>query len=119
MESLSCHCGAVRIDVARKPRQLTRCTCSICRRYAALWAYYTRKSVQIHSKPGATRAYLWGDRSIEFHHCKRCGCVTHYESVEKGPNSRIAINGRLLPAELVSRLRIRTFDGAETWRYLD
>ena len=36
----SCHCGAVQIQVARKPRRLTSCNCSICRRHAGLWGYY-------------------------------------------------------------------------------
>jgi hypothetical protein len=33
----SCHCGAVLLEIARKPRQLTECNCSICRRYGGLW----------------------------------------------------------------------------------
>jgi len=37
----SCHCGAVVVNVARRPRQLTDCNCSICRRYGTLWAYYS------------------------------------------------------------------------------
>jgi hypothetical protein len=36
----SCHCGAIKVKVASKPRQLTSCNCSICRRYGTLWGYY-------------------------------------------------------------------------------
>ena len=38
----SCHCGAVVMEADSQPRSVTACNCSICRRYAALWAYYTR-----------------------------------------------------------------------------
>jgi uncharacterized membrane protein YkgB len=34
------HCGAMRIKVAERPRQLMSCSCSICRRLGTLWAYY-------------------------------------------------------------------------------
>jgi hypothetical protein len=67
---------------------------------------------------GAT-AYLWNDRVIEFYHCNECGCVTHYESVEKSPRSRVAVNARMLSPAEIAGARIRTFDGAKTWKYLD
>ena len=35
----TCHCGAVRLQIPRKPRTLTDCNCSICRRYGTRWAY--------------------------------------------------------------------------------
>ena len=115
----SCHCGAVRIDIARRPRALTQCTCSICRRYGAQWAYYTRRSVTIHANPSAITAYVWGTRKLEFYHCNRCGCLTHYESVEELDRSRIAVNARMLPPEDIVGIKVRTFDGATTWKYID
>ena len=119
MLSATCHCGTVRIEVARKPRKLAECNCSICRRYGAVWAYYTRKSVRISCPPDAISAYLWGDRSIEFYHCKKCGCITHYESVKKTSDSRIAVNARNMRPEDIASIRVRMFDGASTWKYLD
>ena len=63
-------------------------------------------------------AYLWGDKTIEFYHCKYCGCVTHYESIEKDDNSRIAVNARtMLPADIAD-VPVRTFDGAASWEYV-
>lgn len=118
MLTATCHCGAVRIEIARKPVRLSRCTCSICRRYGAHWAYYTRKSVKVMCSPGAIKAYGWGDRTIEFYHCTTCGCMTHYESVDKTPDSRIAVNARMMSPEDIAGIRVRTFDGASTWKYL-
>ncbi|MBT8088369.1 MAG: GFA family protein [Gammaproteobacteria bacterium] len=115
----SCHCGEVRIEMSRKPRSLTQCTCSVCRRYGARWAYCTRRTARVRCQRSAVTPYTWGDRSIEFYHCNRCGCLTHYESVEKGERSRIAVNARMLPPEDTAGIRLRTFDGASTWKYLD
>ena len=120
MLSASCHCGTVRLEIAQKPRVLTDCNCSICRRYGVLWAYYTRKSVRVRCPPDALSAYLWGNRTIEFYHCKRCGCVTHYErSNKKNGDTRVAVNARMMEPEEIASLRIRKLDGASTWKYLD
>jgi hypothetical protein len=119
MHIASCHCQAVRLEVAEPPATVTDCNCSICRRYGALWAYYTRDQVRLTAEPDALSPYSWGDRSIEFWHCRRCGCMTHYTSIEDHPQARIAINARMLPPELLRSLPVRHFDGAETWEYID
>ena len=115
----SCHCGAITVTVARKPRQLTECNCSICRRYGALWAYYSRASVKIIAASKAMDIYSWGDKILEFHRCARCGCITHYERAKRGPDSTVAINARMLEPEVIGLLRIRRFDGASTWKCVD
>jgi hypothetical protein len=119
MLSASCHCGAVRLEIAQKPRQLTDCNCSICRRYGALWAYYSRKSVRVACAPGAASAYAWGHKSIEFYHCITCGCLTHYERANKDSDGRMAVNARMMDPEDIATVRIRKLDGARTWKYLD
>ena len=60
MLTATCHCGAVRVDVPRKPRRLTSCNCSICRRYGTLWAYYKVSEVEVTAARGATRDYMLG-----------------------------------------------------------
>jgi hypothetical protein len=119
MYEASCHCGQVRIEIAELPPTVTDCNCSICRRYGALWGYYRRDQVRLDAAPAALSAYVWGDRTIEFWHCRNCGCLTHWESVEKYPDSRCAINARMLPLETLQSLKVRKLDGADTWEYLD
>jgi hypothetical protein len=116
----SCHCGAVRLEIARKPSQLTQCNCSICRRYGALWAYYTRKSARVVCAAGTVSPYAWGNSAIEFYHCTRCGCLTHYERAKKKQDdTRVAVNARMLEPEDIASIRIRKLDGAATWKYFD
>lgn len=119
MIQASCHCGAVQIEIDSLPETLTQCTCSICRRYGALWAYCTRETARTLSGQQSETTYVWGERLIEFYHCSNCGCLTRYEDVEKLADSRIAVNARMIAPSDIAGLRIRTFDGADTWKYLD
>ena len=119
MITATCHCGNISIDIATKPESVTECNCSICRRYAARWAYYTRGQVTINSAQNAMTAYCWGDRVIEFYHCNNCGCITHYESVEKQDDSRVVVNARMLPLDIVADIPVKMFDGADTWKYIE
>jgi hypothetical protein len=115
----SCHCGAVVLEADTPPLSVTSCNCSICRRLAVLYAYYTRAEARLVAGHDAIAIYQWGDRSIEFCHCRHCGCSTHYESVDKDADSRFAINARCFAPEDLEPLNVRHFDGANTWKYLD
>jgi hypothetical protein len=118
MPELACHCGAVRIVLEPAPAELTDCNCSICRRYGALWAYYERAQVQFNPKAPATDIYMWGDKALEFHRCKTCGCVTHWLGADKS-KTRMGVNMRQADPAVVKAARIRRLDGADTWEFLE
>ena len=118
MLTASCHCGAVKVLVPRKARSLTSCNCSICRRYGAVWAYYKDADVRLAASPGTTDEYSWGDKTLKFIRCKRCGCVMQWKSLSIGKGIRTGVNARNFdPAEL-GAVRIRLLDGAKTWKYI-
>jgi len=119
MLAATCHCGAVRVEVPRKPRSLTNCNCSICRRYGTLWAYYKAAEVRITRAPGATSEYSWGDKSLRFVRCSTCGCVTHWEPIRPKEGSKMGVNARNFEPSSLGSVRIRLLDGASTWKYLD
>lgn len=117
----SCHCGAVTIELQRPIRKLTKCNCSICRRYGALWAYQQRKSIQVTAENDALRAYRWGEGQLEFFHCCNCGCITHYHhSVQHADGSDMsAVNMRNIDdPSRIAHIPIRLLDGACTWKNL-
>jgi hypothetical protein len=118
MLTATCHCGAVRVEVPRKPRTLTACNCSICVRYGTLWAYYNRSAIRFFAARGATEAYAWGRKTIRFVRCRTCGCVTHYERTSKKARWG-AVNARGFPLDVLESIRVRRLDGARTWKYLD
>ena len=118
MIEASCHCGAVRLEIDTPPQTVTSCNCSICRRNGSLTAYYSPKDVRLIPAQGATDIYMWGDKSMEFHRCKVCGCFTHWAAVDKTLD-RMGVNARLMPPEVLATARVRHFDGADTWKYFD
>lgn len=119
MLTASCHCGAVKIQVSRKPSRLTSCNCSICRRYGALWAYYTAANVKVSCEAGATSDYAWGGKRLKFVWCRTCGCLTHWQRMHPKPDSRMGVNARNFDPADIESVRIRHLDGAASWKYLD
>ena len=103
-----CHCGAVKVAAAKAPDTVKDCNCSICHRYGTLWAYYTLDQVQV---SGATDIYMWDDKSLGFHRCRTCGCVTHWWPVDEGHN-RMGVNANLMPRGVLEKASVIAFDGA-------
>lgn len=118
-----CHCGEVRWQLHFNPAHLTRCNCSICRRYATLWTHATEADLTVLAGEASTETYLYGDKDLEFHRCPSCGVVVYWRShMPKGRSDgdRLAVNMNLVePPTAIAHLPIRTFDGAHTWRFLD
>jgi hypothetical protein len=85
----------------------------------ALWAFYSVAAVRITSEPGATDAYVWGKASRRFVRCRTCGCTTHVEPTSPTPESELEVNLRIFEPAVLGQFRVRFFDGANTWKYLD
>jgi hypothetical protein len=119
MLEAKCHCGAVRVRVQTKPEFLVDCNCSICRRNGALWALYDATDVELSSHPESTTAYIWGPRTIRTMHCKICGCTTHWESLDTETGQKVGVNARNFEPSDIEDVRVRKFDGAVTWAYVD
>ena len=115
----TCHCGIVRVEVPRKPRSLTSCNCSICRRYGTLWAYYKASDVRVICKRGATESYSWGRKALKFLRCATCGCVMTWERIRPRKINYMGINARNFEPNILGTVRIRLLDGAYTWKYID
>ena len=106
MIEATCHCGLVHLEVAHAPEAVNECTCSICRRYGTLWAYYSPTLVRLAPPTGATDIYMWNKRVLEFHRCRQCGCITHWAPVDK-TRDRMGVNARLMePDVLVGARRL-------------
>ena len=115
----SCHCGAVRYVATEMPEWLTRCNCSYCRRSAGLWAHSTREKIKLTYAKDDVIKYVWGDKTLANVSCKTCGCTTHWENLDPAPTARMAVNANMADPKVIAGLRIRLFDGADTWKYLD
>jgi len=111
----SCHCGAVKWRLQGVPESATACSCSVCRRYGALWAYgHEDEDVAV---SGPTRTYVWGDRRLAFHACGDCGCVAYWRGLalnEQG-RRRVGVNLRLADPEAVGAIPVEHLDGFDSW----
>lgn len=115
----SCHCGAVSFTYPKQPEWLTSCNCSVCRRYSALWAYAQVSEISLRAAQDATIAYIHGDKTLAMHSCKKCGCTTHWIGLDSDESAKMAVNFRMCSSDLITNIRIRNFDGADTWEFLD
>ena len=113
----ACHCGAVGFEITESPGWLTECNCSICRRIGARWGHI---NIAAFSRlgDGETRSYIQGDKKLAMQTCVQCGCTTHYETLD-ADHDTMAVNFRMCDPEIVARFRIRKFDGADSWEFLD
>lgn len=118
MTAGACHCGAGRVEIPRRPRSLTSCNCSICRRYGTLWAYCRAAEVKVLAQPRATDAYVWGDRTRRFVRCRTCGRIVNWEKLAPTAESRVGVDARLFDPDAMGPVRIRRLDGASTWKSL-
>jgi len=118
-----CHCGAVSTTLANQPEKLTECNCSACWKLGALWAHAPVSEVTVEPPEGATLVYIRedSDGDIAFHSCKICGCTTHWENLKPDASESpvMAVNVRLAKRSEIEGIRIRHFDGADTWKFLD
>jgi hypothetical protein len=106
----SCHCGKVNVEVARPPDWVASCNCSLCLKLAPLMAYYHPDDVTI-APAGESDGYIWGDKCIAIHHCRTCGCLTHWESLTAGYD-RMGVNARLFDGLDLDSIEIRKINGA-------
>jgi hypothetical protein len=113
----TCHCGAVRIAIPRKPEYLNDCNCTLCTKHAGLWGYFDPVEISI---VGETQNYTRADLlepAMAIHFCGICACVTHWRllttfaAAHPDMTSRMGINMRLFAAETVNGVEVRFPDG--------
>ena len=115
----SCHCGLVKLEIdSDLPENLLSCNCSVCRRNGSLMSYFPKDRVRVLAENDNLLKYVWGDKKIAFVHCKGCGNYSHWEGLEPEVE-KTGVNSRLFTSHDISKLPIRRFDGAETWKFLD
>ena len=119
MHQGACHCGAVKLKLPSTPTVATSCNCSLCRRIGGPWVYFEFGTVEIEGHPENTAEYIQGDRTLRTIRCRTCGCVTHWEPLELKPGAKHGVHLGNFDPEFVASVRVRKFDGANTWKFFD
>ena len=117
----SCHCGQTQFEVSEPPAGVTRCTCSLCAKRGALWAYYTPAQFRLTSPPENVATYRWGSRTVKHHFCASCGCGTYSESPDWSTgkpdfdNPKVGVNSRLFDDFVLDAVPVTVIDGKNLW----
>lgn len=120
MMKLSCMCGAVRIEVARRPDYINECNCTLCGKSGARWGYFDPSEVSV---IGVTTGYARTDKAdpaTRVHFCPTCGATTHFALTESaiarfGGNSMMGVNMWLAEPGDLAGLELRFPDG-KAWK---
>ncbi|MCP4388409.1 MAG: aldehyde-activating protein [Gammaproteobacteria bacterium] len=119
MLSIECHCGNVKLTTDQPLSSITSCNCSICYRLGALWAYFVSGDTELRIGEHPLDSYAWGEKSITYHRCVDCGCTTHYTTTNSDGSQHIALNCRMAQTSEIEGIPARSFDGLDSWKYLD
>jgi hypothetical protein len=117
----SCHCGETKFEVSEAPASVTRCTCSLCSKRGALWAYYTPAQFRLTTSAENGATYRWGSRTVKHNFCANCGCGTYSESPDWSTgkpdfdNPRVGVNSRLLDDFDLDAVAVEMIDGENLW----
>lgn len=118
-----CHCGDIAFSIdGEVPPKLTRCTCSICSRHGALYAYYPPEQFHVTAVPASDSVYRWNTMQVAHHFCARCGCLTYTDSPAYGHDGswdgktrRIGASARLFDDFDAAEAPVQAIDGKNLW----
>ncbi|MET1110751.1 MAG: aldehyde-activating protein [Allosphingosinicella sp.] len=115
MLKLSCLCGQVRVETAKRPDYVHECNCTLCSKSGARWAYFHPSEVSVE---GAGQGYCREDKAdpgAQIRFCGKCGSTTHFvlteSAAEKHGNVVMGVNMRLADESDLAGIELRFPDG--------
>jgi hypothetical protein len=115
MLNLTCLCGRVRLELAKRPDFVNACNCTLCSKSGAYWAYFHPDDVAV---TGNTNGYSREDKenpAAEIRFCPQCGTTTHFVltpgAVAQYGNVQMGVNMRLADEKDLAGIELRFPDG--------
>lgn len=115
MLKLACHCGQVRIELAKRPDYVNECNCTLCSASGARWAYFHPSDVSVE---GEAKSYCRHDKdapAAQVQFCPTCGSTTHFtlteSAVARFGNTLMGVNMRLADESDLAGIELRYPDG--------
>lgn len=106
--TLSCHCGAVVLEVDAELKDVGECNCSMCGRSGYLSWYVPQESVKLVSQKQQLSSYFWRFASEGFHFCSTCGIA-----VFRSWRDDLSVNARCIRGLDVFTLELRRGNGRD------
>lgn len=104
---LSCHCGAIRLEVDAVLTGLQECNCSTCARAGFMHCKVPASAVRLVTQKCRLTTYLWRDADAGHHFCPTCGTAM----LRTGYKDRISVNARCLEGVDIFELEVDRYDG--------
>lgn len=115
MLEVSCHCGQIRVTIARRPDYVHECNCTLCSASGARWGYFHPSEVSVE---GPAKTYCRQDKAdpnADVHFCATCGSTTHFTltaaAAAKFGNTLMGVNLRLADERDLAGVELRYPDG--------
>ena len=79
MRKLTCHCGAIEIEINLKDglTNLKRCNCSMCKRKGAILKNINKEDLKIVKGEDKLNSYQFKTKVAKHYFCTMCGIHTH------------------------------------------
>jgi hypothetical protein len=106
--ALSCHCGAVRLQVDAELADLVECNCSTCRRSGFIHWKVPAKLVRLVTQKTGLSTYVWREINEGHHFCPTCGTAVLRTGYS---DDRVSLNARCLEGVDVFELEVERHDG--------
>ncbi|MBX2799223.1 MAG: GFA family protein [Myxococcales bacterium] len=106
--NLSCHCGAITLQVDSDLEGLVQCNCSTCRRFGAIHWYVEADTVTLGEERRGMATYVWRGVNEGHHFCGTCGTSilrTGY------PDGVVALNACCIEGVDIFALEPKRWDG--------
>ena len=110
MKTLTCHCGAVEIQVNLKEEidKLMICNCSMCKRKGIAVATINKKDLKIVKGENKIKFYQFNTKVAKHHFCSECGVQTH--NLRRSDPNTYGINiGCMDEIDVNELFRLKTF----------
>src|SRR5262245_6149702 len=104
---LSCHCGAIRLEVDAELSGLHECNCSSCARAGFMHWKVPVDAVRLVTQKCRLSTYLWRDAGGGQQFCPTCGTAM----MRTGYRGRISVNARCLEGVDIFTLEVGRYDG--------
>ena len=115
MLKFACHCGQIRIELAKRPDYVNECNCTLCSASGARWAYFHPSEVSV---AGEAKGYCRHDKAepaAQVQFCPTCGSTTHFtlteSAVARFGNTLMGVNMRLAAESDLAGIELRYPDG--------
>ena len=111
MIEATCHCGAVKLQVATAPDTVKDCNCSICQRKGSLMWFVPRDHLRLLTPEENASTYTFNKHVIKHRFCPSCGMHPYGEGTDPKGNRMAAVNVRCLEDIDLASVPVTPFDG--------